>query len=62
MTQTSIKSLMPSYVMDGASKQKYSSTVYDYAGKAELSMDHWKAERKLRGVGHLLGIIKQQLF
>ena len=37
-------------------------TVYDYTGKADLSMGYWNPVRNLGVVGYFLEIIKQQLF
>ena len=42
--------------------QKYFCTVYDYAGKTDLSMGYWNPERKLEVAGHFLEIIEQQSF
>ena len=42
---------------------KYFCTIYDYAGKEDLSMGYWNAERKVEVAGHFfLEIIEQQLF
>ena len=37
-------------------------TVYDYAGKADLSMGYWNPGKKMGVAGHFLEIIKKQLF